>query len=183
MRFWSVFIPMLYFAYGSNMLSSRLLARVPQAECLGAALLPGYELCCDKRSVDGSGKFTIIEAATAEVPGVLYQIDVAGRRVLDEFEGPGYRARRLVMHKAAASLTALVYQALPDWRAEALQPYDWYLAYAIAGAREHDLPVAHQQRLAAWPSQVDENSKRAALNRAIAAGESPALEEQQNWPC
>lgn len=46
----------LYFAYGSNMSSARLRARVPSCRPIGIAFLPGHELRFHKRSKDGSGK-------------------------------------------------------------------------------------------------------------------------------
>lgn len=174
---------MHYFAYGSNMLSARLLARVPEARALGAAMLIDHELFCDKRSVDGSGKFTIVAQAGGCVPGVLYNISQAGRAGLDAFEGPGYAAVDVEVEVGGQPHTALVYVAHSDWRDASLKPYDWYLAFARAGAIEHDLPAPHQARLHVWPSQPDQNTERAALNRAILAGQCPTLARQAQWPC
>ena len=44
------------FSFGSNMSSSRLLARLPNARRIGTAILSGYELSFDMVSSDGSGK-------------------------------------------------------------------------------------------------------------------------------
>ena len=47
---------MLYFAYGSNMLTARLRERMPSCKPLGIAKLPGHALRFHKRSKDQSGK-------------------------------------------------------------------------------------------------------------------------------
>ena len=49
----------LYFSYGSNMLTERLRARCPSANCIGIATATGYALEFSKSSVDGSGKATL----------------------------------------------------------------------------------------------------------------------------
>ena len=50
---------LLYFAYGSNMSSVRLRARVNSAQPLGVARLPGHRLRWHMHSLDGSGKCDI----------------------------------------------------------------------------------------------------------------------------
>ena len=68
--------PMTYFAYGSNMLTARLLFRCPGAEKIEPAFLTGYTLCFDKRSRDGSGKCSIRHTGSPSdvVHGVLFTI-------------------------------------------------------------------------------------------------------------
>ena len=44
----------IYFAYGSNMKTSRLQSRVPSAKALGRARLLGKRLACNRQSVDRS---------------------------------------------------------------------------------------------------------------------------------
>ena len=47
----------VYFAYGSNMLTARLRERTPSATPIGIGRLTGHVLSWDKRSrADGSGK-------------------------------------------------------------------------------------------------------------------------------
>jgi len=80
-----------YFAYGSNMLRERLSARCPSAKVLGHATASGYSLQFFKKSVDGSGKATLVQSAKDDVlvNGVLFEI-VTGERVdLDAAEGLG----------------------------------------------------------------------------------------------
>lgn len=47
------------FSFGSNMSSSRLLARLPEAKRVGTAILKGYELTFDMVSTDGSAKCSV----------------------------------------------------------------------------------------------------------------------------
>lgn len=61
----------LYFAYGSNMLTSRLLARCRSAKTVGLATCLGHRLTFEKRSIDGSGKATMLGDLAHAVPGVL----------------------------------------------------------------------------------------------------------------
>lgn len=96
----------LYFAYGSNLLSSRLLARTPSARFVAVARLPGFELRWHKAASDGSGKCDIVPAAgrpsadlggegaqaSQGVLGVLWRIAWAEKPALDAAEtlGIGY---------------------------------------------------------------------------------------------
>ena len=83
--------PMTYFAYGSNMLTARLLSRCSGAEKIEPAFLTGYTLCFDKRSRDGSGKCTIRHTGSPSdvVHGVLFTIPQSQVPSLDRAEGEG----------------------------------------------------------------------------------------------
>lgn len=165
---------MRYFAYGSNMCTARLQARIDVDGCLGHALLPGYDLQCDKRSqVDGSAKFSITPAHLVQVPGVLFEIWESALDTLDTIEGTGYRRIHVEVDVAGGKLDAITYISLEEARDPSLLPYDWYLAFAVAGAMEHDLPKPHIHRLQAWPSCTDPDTDRSAINRRIL--ESSAL--------
>ncbi|MDX1497166.1 MAG: gamma-glutamylcyclotransferase family protein [Salinisphaeraceae bacterium] len=158
---------MLYFAYGSNMSAERLVARVTNAGVRGHALLTDHALYCDKRGADGSGKFTIAPQKNEQVHGVLFELQSDARQILDGFEGPGYLAKEIEVDVANQSFTALTYQALPEYRDSRLLPFGWYLAFAIAGARQHALPQYWIEQFEAWPNQTDPITERDQLNRAI----------------
>ncbi len=66
-----------YFAYGSNMFSRRLRARVPSAIAGGVGYVRGRRLTFDKVSNDGSGKCDVEPTLrdTDRVHGVLFEID------------------------------------------------------------------------------------------------------------
>ena len=72
----------LYFAFGSNMLSNRLIARCPSAKLVGKAFVQDHALEFTKKSVDGSGKATLIERTGVITPGVLFEIETAERDAL-----------------------------------------------------------------------------------------------------
>lgn len=65
---------MLYFAYGSTMLSSRMKQRVPSARLVAVGLVEGFKLCFNKRGRDGSGKGHIRKERRSTVYGVVYGI-------------------------------------------------------------------------------------------------------------
>lgn len=174
---------MRYFAYGSNMSADRLIARVSEVEILGAARLPGHALYCDKHGGDGSAKFTVAAQTGSFVHGVLFRLPPSAREILDGFEGPGYAAREVQLQTVDGFDTALTYQALAEWRDPSLLPFDWYVAYAVAGAEQHRLPSDWVQTLRNWPSQPDPIARRAELNRAILNGARPDHARQHEWPC
>ena len=83
---------MIYFAYGSNLLTERLRRRVPSATPLGRAALGGHQLRWHKRSdVDGSGKCSVLATGREEdrVLGVIFRLEPAHKVGLDEAEGLG----------------------------------------------------------------------------------------------
>lgn len=162
----------LYLAYGSNMLTARLQARVPSAQPVGVARLPRHVLCFHKRSHnDGSGKCTLQPAseAVAAVFGVLFEIEPSERPALDRAEGlgVGYAARTVTVHTACGPRRAYTYQARPDHLDATLRPYVWYRALVIAGAREHGLPASHRARLRAVPAQRDPDADRRQRHRTL----------------
>ena len=155
---------MLVFAYGSNLLPARLLARTPSAQVVATGVLPGHRLCWHMASRDGSGKCDVVPDAAAEVHGVVWRLDPADKPALDAAEslGHGYTERALAVHTAAGVLEAWTYLALRT--DPALRPYDWYRDIVVAGARHHALPADYVAALAATPARVDPDAARAALH-------------------
>ena len=161
----------LYFAYGSNMLSSRLIARCSSARVVGLAFARSYVLEFSKKSIDGSGKAALVEKTNAiHTPGVLFEIDAIEREALDKFEGAGKgydRVDDFQLETVDESVTATTYIASETQ--SGLIPFDWYLALVIAGAREHKLGDAHVVRLRAMKSVPDGNVGRASRITALEA--------------
>lgn len=155
----------LYFAYGSNMLTRRLLGRTPSARTVGVATLAGHELRWHKVSKDGSGKCDIVSAeANRVVHGVLYEIAISDKPALDKAEGLGwgYKQVQLEVLSEIGPLLALSYQATNI--DHGTKPYDWYKALVVAGAQEHRLAADYVQALEAVAAVEDWNEQRAAEN-------------------
>jgi hypothetical protein len=162
----------LYFAYGSNMLSRRLLARTPSAVAVGVGYATGRRLTFDKVSSDGSGKCDIEPTShpTDRVYGVLFEIATAEKPALGDAEGlgKGYREERVKVITPSATPEALAYVATA--KEPALRPYHWYKALVVAGAAEHALPQAYVEWLRTVDSKPDPNTKRRGENEALLFG-------------
>lgn len=139
----------LYFAYGSNMRTARLRARVGPVRAVGPARLPGHALRTDKPGRDGTAKANLRPSPGAVVHGVVFELGEGALEILDGFEG-GYRRTRvevvLAAGERAEAVTYVSERHGPDNRLAAD-----YLAYLIAGAREHGLPDAWISLLEALP--------------------------------
>jgi len=163
---------LLYFAYGSNMCSRRLQARVPSARAIGIGRLAQHRLRWQMPSLDGSAKCDIETTGDAahEVWGVLFRFHSAERGTLDAAEGLGsaYTDRRVRVLTEAGAVEALVYQALRV--GAGVRPYPWYRDFVLAGAREHGLPPAYQAWLATVEVMPDPDRDREAANRVILLG-------------
>ncbi len=128
----------LYFAYGSNMSTLRLRARVEAARPLGRAHWPGMELAFDKIGADGSGKANLTTRPGGRAWGVVFEIHANDWDALDRYE-PGYlRLGCDVILDSGDRLDAQAYLAVPPTRAT--PPHDWYREHLIRGAVEHGLP-------------------------------------------
>jgi gamma-glutamylcyclotransferase len=161
---------LLYFAYGSNLLPARLLARTPSARALAVGCLAGHGLRWHMAATDGSGKCDVVVDAAAEVHGVVYRLDPAEKPLLDRAEtlGVGYSERRVRIATVGGSVEAWTYTAL---RTEPQrQPYDWYRDIVVAGARAHGLAADYVAALAAVAALPDPDPARAALHRALLTG-------------
>jgi gamma-glutamylcyclotransferase len=141
---------MKYFAYGSNMLTERLRARVGGAVALSEVCVCGYRLRFHKRSDDGSGKCNIMETGSQKdrVYGVIYAIPKEQLPKLDEAEGfrKGYDHKCIPLPDSSKE-TALAYVAEINYVSERLLPYKWYWELVVAGAEQHGLPVNYIEEL------------------------------------
>ncbi len=138
---------LLYFAYGSNMLLSRIRQRdrAPSARVVTTASLPAYMLMFHKRASDGSAKCDVVpsEGANGAVHGVVFAIPEDERRALHRAEGlgKGYNTMQVSVVGANEILSAFSYAADPGHIAPSLLPYTWYKELVLAGARQHALPA------------------------------------------
>nr|WP_274519798.1 MULTISPECIES: gamma-glutamylcyclotransferase family protein [unclassified Halorhodospira] len=141
---------MLYFAFGSNMLTSRLQARVPSATPVGRAFLQGHQLAFHKRGADGSAKCNANWTGQPEhwLPGVIFRMDAGQLPALDDAEGPRYdRIDVTVQNDNDTLIEAFTYRAKPDAVMDGLQPTATYYRYVIDGAIEHGLPEWHLEAI------------------------------------
>ncbi|MDP6977172.1 MAG: gamma-glutamylcyclotransferase family protein [Myxococcota bacterium] len=131
--------PRFYFAYGSNMSTERLQARVERARPVGRGRYPDMELTFNKRGVDGSGKANLMARRDACAWGVLFDLHPDDWQILDRFE-PGYaRTACSIQLDTAELVEAQVYLAVPPLAP--LAPHDWYRDHLLRGAQEHALPA------------------------------------------
>lgn len=162
------------FAYGSNMCTARLRARVPSARPLGVAALAGHILRFHKRGWrDGSGKGDACRSPEpgARVWGVVFGIDPAGKADLDRAEGlgRGYDDVEVrVTTPEGVEHTAWMYQAAPAAIEPDAIPFRWYRDLVLAGAREHGLPHDYvRDHIACHPARPDPDADRARRHRTL----------------
>jgi hypothetical protein len=133
---------MLYFSYGSNMSSRRLLSRVPSAKFVTTALLSGHELYFHKIGQDGSAKCDAFETENNAdaVRGVIFDMAAVHKSDLDRIEGlgKGYgkKAVELVTSSGEIFHAYTYYATLID---ATIKPYHWYKHHVIIGAMEYGL--------------------------------------------
>jgi len=144
-------VPLLYFAYGSNLKRARLAERVPGARSVGIARLEDHRLVCDKRGADGSGKANLRVSRNDRVWGAVYELPGGGFELLDPHEG-GYERVELMVRSDGMTTRVVSYRSdrlIPD-----PVPFDWYRALILEGAAEHGLP-------ADWIAQLEQLPSRA----------------------
>jgi len=137
---------MLYFAYGSNMSTPRLINRVSSARVVAVARLKQHRLKFHKKGKDTSGKcdaeFT--NDAKDVVYGVVFEIAASQKAKLDEKEGlqNGYEEKKVSVYTGnGEELKAVTYYATHI--EQTLKPYEWYKEHVLRGAREHGLPAEY----------------------------------------
>jgi hypothetical protein len=168
---------MYYFAYGSNMSSRRLGARVPAATRLGTATLYAHCLKFHKRSrKDNSAKCDVSPSRdpAQRVLGVLYELPATQKAELDRVEGlgEGYAVKQVQLELVDGRrvLAYTYYATLIDPN---LKPYHWYKQHVLRGAQENGLARAYIEAIAAEESVADPDAQRHARELAIYADRLP----------
>jgi len=161
---------MLYFSYGSNMSVKRLQSRVPSARFVSTAFLCSHDLRFHKESDDGSGKCDVYKTGCPEdcVWGVVFEIDAAGKGVLDEKEslGYGYDEKEVtLMTPEGETITAFTYYVIRI--TQQLKPYRWYLHHVLSGAEENGLSRKYVNRIRRVESIEDPNDERSKREMVI----------------
>ena len=158
-----------YFAYGSNMLTRRLVDRCPSARRIGIASASGHTLEFSKKSIDTSGKATLVPTKEDHsTPGVIFEIKQDEKQLLDSAEGKGYKCIDDFSVVLSDGGTEQVKTYIASEFHSGLSPFDWYLAVIIAGAKEHKFHEDQINRLLAISYEEDtstgRNSRSTALN-------------------
>jgi gamma-glutamylcyclotransferase (GGCT)/AIG2-like uncharacterized protein YtfP len=79
---------MYYFAYGSNLHTPQLVARIGAAKVVGAAMLRDYELVFSGHSrTRGGATASIRPKRGSDVPGVVLRVTQKQIETMDRFEG------------------------------------------------------------------------------------------------
>ncbi len=152
-----------YLAYGSNLFTPRLTARITIRSVVATVVLPGYGLRFNKRGADGSGKCQLQACVDELAYGVVYRIDSADKTTLDRIEGVGHGYELALWHDQSLG-ECFFYRAQATAVDNSLLPFDWYHAYVLAGARQHGLPATYLAAIAAVATREDHNAQRRAEN-------------------
>jgi gamma-glutamylcyclotransferase len=157
-----------YFAYGSNMSSMRLKARVPSAAVIGTGVLRGHRLVFHKVSNDGSGKCDVTESESDDVMGVLYEINEIEKLALDRVEGlnHGYDEKAVNVQLASGEVVSAVTYFATNTD-PGLRPYTWYKRHVLEGAREAKLPSDYTSEIEKISAIEDSDKLREASERAV----------------
>ena len=152
------------------MLNERLNKRCPSARPIGTAVAPSHYLCFKKRSVDGSGKATLVsDGGLGQVGrGVLFEIAEDERDKLDQSEGKGYWRNddfAVLRSDHDDHLTVSVY--LAEICCDGLVPYDWYRALVLAGAIQHQFPEQYITELRCVVVAPDPDPSRKGRQEAL----------------
>ncbi|CAD6217243.1 GSCOCG00004742001-RA-CDS [Cotesia congregata] len=142
----------LYFAYGSNLLTSRIRINNPSAKLYSVARLENYRLdFIGWSNLWNGAPATIVETPGFHVWGAVWELDVADIKNLDQQEA-GYNAFQVdVITHSGATYNCRVYQQikvpnsyaklreLPDGR----RPSQTYLKIIVKGALDRGLPTEY----------------------------------------
>jgi cation transport regulator ChaC len=160
----------LYFAYGSNMSSARLGARLEGVVHLGRARLFCHTLCFDKAGKDGTAKCNCRFSGNEQdqVHGVLFALPEGEFKKLDRIEGEGHGYQRStveVLDDDGRRCLAEIYLATAV--DEGLRPYSWYLRHVLEGARENNLPASYCKQIEQVQTIEDPDGERAARELSL----------------
>jgi gamma-glutamylcyclotransferase (GGCT)/AIG2-like uncharacterized protein YtfP len=155
---------MLYFAYGSNLSSTRLASRVPSAQLITRGQLNKHRLLFHKIGRDGSAKCDAYYTGLAEdiILGAVYQIDPDQKKHLDQAEGlgNGYEIKRVaILSLAGEMVDAFTYYATHI--TADIKPFQWYKEHVLRGFHEHRFPDQYIEKIMAIESVEDFDMKRA----------------------
>jgi len=149
---------MLYFAYGSNLSTTRLTTRVPSAKLMSTGKLNLHKLLFHKVGRDGSAKCNAFFTGRLDdyLYGALYRIDPDHKKHLDQAEGlgNGYETKQVtIITGSGKMITAFTYYATRI--AANIEPFHWYKQHVLSGAKEHCFPEPYIEKIALIDSLKD----------------------------
>ncbi len=109
------------------------------------AELKGWKLVFNKKSEDGSAKANIEKSEKGIVRGVVYEIDEAERKLLNDKEGKYKPVEGLRVNLEDGSTEKVLGYQSDHKTGE--PPYEWYLKLIIGGAKAHGLPKEYIKTL------------------------------------
>ena len=152
----------LYAAYGSNLHPIRIGERLPSARFIGTGFLADQSLHFHKRSLDGSGKCSIV-AVGSGVHVAVYEISRSDKHRLDAIEGVGRGYSTEIIDVPGYSDCA-TYIGQPTHIEEGLPPYDWYRELVWLGCRYHGFPEDYMRDIGDIDAVIDPDEQRRAKN-------------------
>jgi cation transport regulator ChaC len=145
-------MPVIYFAYGSNLSTAQMIDRVSSSRVVGPAELGGYEFAFNKKSEDPStgrvsAKANVREAARSVVWGVCYELTQQQFDRLVEKEG-GYDVIQLLPTdlRSGRAIAARTFVAKPS-RLTTARPTAEYVETIVGGLLEHGAPEAYVSKV------------------------------------
>ncbi len=158
--------PVRYFAYGSNMLPSRLHARIGDFPSGAVGVAQGYQLRFHKRGSDGSAKCNALWTGDLRhvLYGAVYHITEGQKNLLDQFEGVGYVTANITVNSNRSRHPAFTYVAAKDHIDSSLYPFDWYKRFVLAGARDFKLPNPYIRNIELIAALADPDRSRSRRN-------------------
>lgn len=143
---------MLYFAYGSNMLVSRLSERISDFKLIGNGYICDFDITFNKLGTDCSGKANIVKSFGKKVYGRIFDLPKHEFSILDCYEGAGVHYERqckeiFVCSNVKTKIYAQVYVAMPEYIFEDLHPTKEYKNFVFKGAKEAEFPNSYTFKL------------------------------------
>ena len=130
-----------YIAYGSNMNSTRLIARIGGVRGIKTGYLEGYDLVFNKKAASGGSYANIAYVGFPhQCPFVAYDVTIEQLRRLDQYEGEPSHYIRVAMpflDLARESVIGHVYIANPGQLTQRQKPSSEYLGHIYSGYKEH----------------------------------------------
>jgi hypothetical protein len=161
------------FAYGSNLCTERIRARVGSAVPVGRGYVSGRRLAFHKRGRDGSAKADAVSTGNGSdcVWGVVFSLHRDEKPALDACE-IGYDEEEVLVSSESGIVRARLYVARSEVIDTSLKPFSWYHGFVLGGAREHRLPRDYVREVESLESIPDPDEVRHARNVRLLRGAS-----------